>query len=140
MNWLLDTCVVSELIKPRPKASVVQWVGAQDEESLFLSVITLGEIEKGIARLREPAKRSSLERWVRSELADRFRGRLLPVDSSIAARWGAIAGAAEINGQPLPVIDCLIAATSLQHDLTVVTRNVEDFARCGARCLNPWDG
>ena len=140
MSWLLDTCVVSELVRPRPKASVVGWVLERDEDELFLSVITIGELEKGIARLPDSTKRVALEQWVRRELAERFRDRLLAVDSGVAARWGALVGASEARGQPLPVIDSLIAATSLQHDFTVVTRNTDDLERCGARCFNPWVG
>jgi toxin FitB len=140
VSWLLDTCVVSELVRPRPKASVVSWVLERDEDELFLSVITIGELEKGIARLRDSPKRVALEQWVRRELADRFRDRLLGIDSAVAARWGAMVGTSEARGQSLPVIDSLIAATSLQHDLTIVTRNTGDFERCGARCSNPWVG
>jgi toxin FitB len=140
VSWLLDTCVVSELVRPRPKASVVSWVLERDEDELFLSVITIGELEKGIARLPVSPKRTALEQWVRRDLADRFRGRLLAIDSGVAARWGALVGASEARGQPLPVIDSLIAATSLQQDLTVVTRNTDDLERCGARCFNPWGG
>jgi predicted nucleic acid-binding protein len=138
VSWLLDTCVVSELVRPRPKASVVSWVLECDEDQLFLSVITIGELEKGIARLPASPKRVALEQWVRRDLADRFRGRLLAIDFGVAARWGALVGASEARGQPLPVIDSLIAATSLQQDLTVVTRNTDDLERCGARCFNPW--
>ncbi|MEO8136040.1 MAG: type II toxin-antitoxin system VapC family toxin, partial [Betaproteobacteria bacterium] len=105
---------------------------------LFLSVITIGELEKGIVRLPESAKRNALRQWARIEIADRFRDRLLTIDSGVAARWGALVGLAESRGQPLPVIDSLIAATGLQHDLIVVTRNTEDFERCGASCFNPW--
>jgi len=138
VSWLVDTCVLSELVRPRPKASVVRWVRERDEDELFLSVITIGELEKGIAKLPDSTKRATLEQWVRRELADRFRGRLLAIDLGVAARWGAIVGASEARGEPLPVIDSLIAATSLQHDLTVVTRNTVDLERCGARCFNPW--
>ena len=140
MSWLLDTCVISELVRPRPKASVVRWVRERDEDELFLSVITIGELEKGIAKLTDSTRRVTLEHWVRRELANRFRGRLLVIDSAVVARWGAVAGESEARGQPLPVIDGLIAATSLQHDLAVVTRNTDDFERCGARCFNPWVG
>ena len=138
MSWLLDTCVISELVRPRPKASVVTWVQERNEEDLFLSVITLGELEKGIAKLREATKRSRLEHWVRRDLAERFRGRLLGIDSAVASRWGAIVGASEAQGRPLPVIDSLISATGLEHQLTVVTRNTDDLKRCGALCFNPW--
>ena len=140
MSWLLDTCVVSELTRPRPQASVVHWVMEREERDLFLSVLTMGELEKGIARLPDGPKRIALEKWVRQELADRFRGRLLDVDSAVATRWGTTSGKSEALGCPLPVIDCLIAATSLQHGLTVVTRNTADLERCGARCVNPWAG
>jgi predicted nucleic acid-binding protein len=140
VSWLLDTCVNSELVRTRPKASVVSWVRERNEDDLFLSVITIGELEKGIAKLSESPKRVALEQWVRRELADRFRNRLLLIDSAVAARWGTMAGVSEAHGQPLPVIDSLIAATSLQHALTVVTRNTDDLERCGARCFNPWVG
>lgn len=90
MSWLLDTCVVSELVRPRPKASVVTWVRERDEYELFLSVITIGELEKGIAKLPDSSRRATLEQWVRRELVDRFRHRLLALDSpvrSVGARW-----------------------------------------------------
>jgi predicted nucleic acid-binding protein len=138
VSWLLDTCVISELVRPRPKASVVRWMEERTEDELFLSVITIGELEKGIAKLPESTRRTALEQWVRRDLADRFRDRLLMIDAVVSARWGALAGASEARGQPLPVIDSLIAATSLQHDLTVVTRNSDDFERCGVRSVNPW--
>jgi predicted nucleic acid-binding protein len=139
VSWLLDTCVISELVKPRPMAAVVAWIEACDEETLYLSVITIGELEKGIARLPLSARRAKLQGWVRHDLAERFRGRLLAIDQPVAVRWGALAGESEARGQPVAVIDGLIAATGLEHDLTVVTRNIDDFKRCGARCLNPWD-
>ncbi len=116
----------------------MDWVRAQDETSLYLSVITVGELEKGIAKLPASARRSRLESWVRRDLASRFGERLLPVDTRVAARWGALAGEAEKRGRPLPVIDSLIAATALQHGLALVTRNVDDFKRCGVMLVNPW--
>ncbi len=139
MSWLLDTCVISELVKPSPAASVCDWLAARDEETLFLSAITLGELEKGVAKLPASArKKTQLARWLRSELPERFSNRILPVDAQVAARWGELAGGAAARGKPLPVIDGLIAATALQHNLTVVTRNVRDFERCGVRPFNPW--
>ncbi|MEO8506096.1 MAG: type II toxin-antitoxin system VapC family toxin [Betaproteobacteria bacterium] len=138
MSWLLDTCVLSEWVRPRPKASVVRWVRERDEDDLFLSVLTIGELEKGIAKLPDSSKRAILEQWVRRELADRFRGRLLAIASRIAARCGTLVGASEAHGQPLPVIDSLIAATSLQDDLQVVARNTEELERCESSCVNPW--
>lgn len=139
MSFLLDTSVVSELVKPSPHGPVLKWIGDQDEASLHLSVVTIGELEKGIARLPASTRRTRLQTWVRRDLVERFGGRLLPIDIRTAARWGAITGESEKRGKPLPVIDSLIAATAIVHGLTVVTRNVEDFERCGAACINPWD-
>lgn len=139
MSFLLDTSVVSELVKPSPHGPVLKWIGDQDEASLHLSVVTIGELEKGIARLPASTRRTRLQSWVRRDLVERFGGRLLPIDIRTAARWGAITGESEKRGKPLPVIDSLIAATAIVHGLTVVTRNVEDFERCGAACINPWD-
>ena len=138
MSWLIDTCVISELAKPAPNKSVVAWIRDCPEEDLYLSVITIGEIEKGIAKLAFTARREQLEKWLRDDVADRFHGRLLPVDTAIASRWGAITGASEAKGVPLPVIDSLIAATSLHHNLVIATRNTADLERCGARCIDPW--
>jgi toxin FitB len=138
VSYLLDTCVLSELARPRPHAGVLAWLEASDETRLHLSVVTFGELEKGIARLPASARRRKLEQWVRQDLAARFEGRLLDVDRKVAQRWGAISGASEARGAPLPVIDALIAATGLVHGLDVVTRNTADLERCGAHCVNPW--
>ena len=138
MSFLLDTSVISELVKPVPDDKVLDWTKRADENSLYLSVLTIGELEKGIAKLPASSRRARLETWVRRDLADRFRERLLAIDGTIAAIWGKLAGEAEARGKPLPVIDGLIAATGLAHDLTVATRNIDDFERCGARCFNPW--
>lgn len=138
MSFLLDTSVISELVKPAPDNHVIEWLKHTDEASLYLSVLTIGEIEKGVAKLPASSRREKLETWVRHDLAERFRERLLAIDATVAATWGRLAGEAEARGEPLPVIDGLIAATGLAHDLTVATRNIEDFERCGARCFNPW--
>ncbi len=138
MSYLLDTCVISELARPAPDAGVVRWLEQADETGLYLSVLTLGELEKGIARLAASARRKKIESWVREELAERFSGRLLAVDQRVAERWGRLSGDSESRGEPLPVIDALIAATSLVHGLEVATRNTADLERCGALCFNPW--
>lgn len=139
MSLLLDTSFVSELVRKAPHAAVVTWLGRQDEESLYLSVLTLGELEKGIAKLRSSARRDRLRTWVTRNLAARFADRLLPIDIPVAARWGMLTGEAEKRGTPLPVIDSLIAATALERGFSVVTRNVADFERCGVTCVNPWE-
>jgi predicted nucleic acid-binding protein len=131
--------MISELVRPAPDARVLEWISSAEESALYLSVLTIGELENGIARLPSSARRRKIERWVREDLADRFAGRVLAVDAAVAEKWGQISGASEARGQPLPVIDALIAATGLVHGLVVATRNVPDLERCGARCLNPWE-
>lgn len=140
MSFLLDTCVISEFVKQSPLRRVLDWVDGQEESTLYLSVLTIGELEKGIAKLPVSARKTRLTTWVRRDLTARFSGRILTIDARVAARWGRIAGASERRGSPLPVVDSLIAATALVHDLQVVSRNTTDFMRCGVVCLNLWDG
>jgi toxin FitB len=138
MKYLLDTCVVSELIRPAPLKSLVDWINSQQEEHLFMSVLTLGEIRKGIDRLPEGVKRTRLENWLDTDLRLRFAGRWLPVDEEASERWGLISANADSLGTGLPVIDGLIAATALVHGMTVVTRNVADLRSTGVPIFNPW--
>lgn len=140
MNFLLDTCVLSEIVKVSPNPAVVEWVAAQDEHRLFLSVITIGELHKGIARLASGSRRETLRQWLDDDLQDRFRGRVLGIDSGIAREWGTILAEAENRGRPLPAIDALIAASAKVHTCAVVTRNVGDFEPTGVEVVNPWDG
>ena len=137
-GFLLDTNVISELVKPEPDTNVVRWIEETDESILFLSVITIGEIRNGIERLTPGKRRGRLESWLRIDLRARFRDRILPVDESIAERWGALSAIATANGKPVPVIDGLLAATAVHHDLMLVTRNVQDVAGTGVPTLNPW--
>jgi toxin FitB len=138
VKFLLDTSLVSEMVKPAPHPGVLRWLAECDEDSLFLSALTVGELEKGIAKLEDSRRRSRLANWVRKDLVARFGGRLLSVDLAVAVRWGALVGESERRGQPLPVIDSLIAATCLVYGLTVATRNQGDFRRCEVQCFNPW--
>lgn len=138
MTFLLDTCVISELVKPRPNENVVRWVDSVDERKLFLSVLTVGELEKGITNLQESQRKADLQEWLEHDLAERFAGRILPVDAAVAVAWGRIQGEAERVGAKLPVIDSLLTATAEIHRLTLATRNVADFDRCGATVFNPW--
>ena len=138
MSWLLDTCALSEYAKKAPAPKVIAWLDDQDEASLFISVITVGEIEKGILKLRATDKRRSqkLTAWL-GKVEQRFAGRILPLDTAALHVWAQLAACAELAGQPLPVMDGLMIATAQCHGLTVVTRNVQDFARY-PQVLNPW--
>lgn len=138
MNYLLDTCVISELVKPEPNGRVVGWLKTQAEMSLFLSSITFGEIQKGISKLSAGRKQRELQSWMDRDLTERFRNRILPVDARAALMWGRIRAAAEKNGRTIPVIDGLIAAVGMANDLTVVTRNVGDMPDEGVEIFNPW--
>ncbi|HKW74297.1 MAG TPA: type II toxin-antitoxin system VapC family toxin [Terriglobales bacterium] len=137
-GFLLDTNVISELIRPKPEPKVTAWIEATNESLLYLSVLTLGEIRKGIAFLRNSPRRVVLEAWLGSDLAVRFANRILPVDESVADRWGRIAAESTAEGSPLSVIDGLLAATALHYNLTLVSRNVKDFATTGVPLFNPW--
>jgi toxin FitB len=139
MKYLLDTCIISELIKDDPDAKVVEWISEIPEASLFLSVLTLGEIHKGIEKLPESKRKDKLHKWVNSDLSERFKNRILNLDLAVATRWGQVQGQAEIIGKPMPVIDGLIAATGISNDLIVATRNIKDMEVSDAALINPWD-
>ncbi len=138
MSWLLDTCALSEYTKKNPSAKVITWLDEQDEASLFISVISLGEIEKGILKLRttDPRRSQKLTAWL-GKLEQRLAGRILPFDAVALHIWAPIAAHAELAGQPLPVMDALLIATAQCHGLTIVTRNVQDFAPY-PQIFNPW--
>jgi predicted nucleic acid-binding protein len=137
-GFLLDTNCISEIVRPRPDLGVSSWFESVDERLLHLSVLTLGEIRKGIAELTPGRKRASLENWLEIDLRERFAGRILGLDSEIADRWGWLAARAKDGGWTLPIIDGLIAATALHHNLTIVSRNAADFAKTQVPVLNPW--
>jgi predicted nucleic acid-binding protein len=136
--FLLDTNVISELIKPKPEPKVTMWIDDTDEELLFLSVLTLGEIRKGVVLLPRSARRTSLEAWLSKELPLRFSNRILGVDQEVADRWGHLSGLTSARGVHLGVIDGLLAATAMQHDLTLVTRDTRDVGTTGVMLFNPW--
>lgn len=138
MKYLLDTCLISELIKRKPSPHVLRWLEKQDETALYLSVLTIGEIQKEISKLPDNPKKLELQSWVSNELVARFEGRILSVDVEVAAVWGKLLGSAEKQGRKLPVMDSLIAATANTHNLTVITRNTRDMERCQASVFNPW--
>jgi predicted nucleic acid-binding protein len=139
-GFLLDTNCISEMVRKKPDPRVLQWMEAADESLLYLSVLTLGEIRKGVAGLPQSRRRTHLETWLELELRARFSGRILPIDATVADRWGLLAAAdAKRAGKSLSTIDGLLAATALQHNLTIVSRNVGDFANTHAPILDPWE-
>lgn len=138
MKYLLDTCVISELIKPNPNRNVISWMQSIDETSLYLSVLTLGEIEKGIEKAANLKRKRKLQLWVEEDLKKRFSGRIIPIDSNVAVKWGSIQGAAELLGKPMPAIDGLIAVSGFVHNCVVVTRNISDMQQSTAELFNPW--
>jgi toxin FitB len=138
-SFLLDTNIPSELIRSRPDPRVEKWVYAQDETSLYLSVVSIGELRRGFVTLAVSKRRSELERWFENDLLPRFQERILPVTHSIANCWGTLDAECSLKGMPLNTADGMIGATALQHGLTLVTRNVRDFAGLGVEVFNPWD-
>jgi predicted nucleic acid-binding protein len=139
-GFLLDTNVISELLRPKPQVKVAEWVEATNEELIFLSVLTIGEIRKGINLHPDAGKRARLEAWLASEVRARFADRILPVDDAVAERWGLLTAKARIErNHKLPVVNGLLAATAQHHDLILVTRNVDDVAPTGVQLFNPWD-
>jgi predicted nucleic acid-binding protein len=138
-GFLLDTNCISELVRVKPEPRVLEWMEAAEEGLLYLSVLTLGEIRKGLASLPQSKRRTHLETWLEVELQARFSGRILPIDAAVADRWGVLAADAKRKGKALSTIDAWLAATALHYSLTVVSRNVSDFANAQAPFLNPWE-
>ena len=136
MSYLLDTNVLSELRRKLPNPRVVHWFSQRPATTLYLSVLTLGEIRKGVEALPDPPRRLVLLDWLETELPAFFSGRILPIDAAVADRWGRLVAQA---GRPLPAIDSLLAATASQHGLILVTRNLRDVQGLGVQVLSPWD-
>lgn len=137
-GYLLDTCVISEPTRPKASDKVLAWLNARPSESQYVSVITIAEIEEGIAHIGSGPRAKKLEAWLRDTLVPLFESRTLDVDLSIARRWGRLQGDALRSGRPLAVVDSMLAATALEHDLTIVTRNTKAFAQLDIPLINPW--
>jgi len=138
VKYLLDTNVVSELVKLAPDAGVVRFLAAADDSAVALSVITLAELRYGIERLAPGAERAGLTRWLEDELPRRFDGRILQVDDIAAAEWGRTMARAERAGRPMSEMDAWLAALASVHHLVLVTRNGDDFSGFAGEILNPW--
>jgi tRNA(fMet)-specific endonuclease VapC len=139
MKYLLDTCVISELVAKQPHPGVVEFVDTLDPDDVVLSVITIGEITKGIEKLPRSKRKQELLTWLKEDLLIRFDGKLLALDTEVLVAWGMLTARLEASGRTMPAIDSLIAATVLAQQATLVTRNVDDFAGTGVEIINPWE-
>ena len=138
MKYLLDTCVISELVSKKPNSNVVEFVDALDTDDIYLSVITIGKIIKGIEKLPKSKRKQELHTWLREDLLARFSGKTIPIDNDVITEWGLLTARLELAGTPMPAIDSLIAASALTYAFALVTRNVGDFEGSGVEILNPW--
>ena len=138
MNYILDTNVVSELVARKVDPKVINWIDNIDSESVFLSVITIGELKKGIEKLPDSKRKKKLASWLEEDLLVRFRGRILPLDIPVLLTWGRLVAGLEREGKPIPAIDSLLAATSVQTGFTLVTRNTGHLEPAGISVLDPW--
>lgn len=138
MRYLLDTNIISELVAKQPEPRVVRWIDSQDAATLYLSVVTIGELRKGLERMPASRRKDSLRTWLADDLLVRFSGRILVIDIEVMLTWGELTGRLERAGRPLPAIDSLLAALALYHRCTLATRNEADFADTGISVLNPW--
>jgi len=138
-GFLLDTNIPSELTNPYPEARVADWLDSASESDLFLCAVTIGELRKGINVLADGQRRRRLDTWLTQDLIPNFKDRILPVTASIANLWGVLDATRQLQGIPLNVADGLIAATALEHNLTLVTRNVKDFVHLNVSLFNPWE-
>lgn len=138
MKYLLDTCVVSELVAKRPNPSVLEWIDSIDPDGVYLSVITIGEITKGIEKLPISKRKQELSDWMENELLVRFQDNIIELDVNILVYWGRMIARLDAKGRILPAVDSLIAASALEKGLLLVTRNEADFDGTGVEIVNPW--
>ncbi|MGD2121004.1 MAG: type II toxin-antitoxin system VapC family toxin [Gemmatimonadota bacterium] len=140
MPFLLDTNVLSEPGRPEPNKNVLAWLRELDPLEAHLSVLTLGEIEKGVSLMAPGPRKTALRQWLAHDLPGRFLGRILPVDAAVASAWGRLDAEGQRIGRPLPVVDGLLLATASAHQLTFVTRDLRDCGDRGVPVLSPWEG
>lgn len=138
MRFLLDTCAISELIAKQPNAGLVQWIDSIGEEKIYLSVITIGEIKKGIEKLTDSRRKGELTEWLKDDLLARFKDKILPIDTEVMLVWGELTASLERQGRKMPAMDSLIAAIAAHGKLNLVTRNEDDFEHTNIVVVNPW--
>jgi predicted nucleic acid-binding protein len=139
MNYILDSNVISELVAARPNPNVIEWIQSVDSNQVFLSVIAIGELKKGIEKLADPNRKVTLDHWLHEDLLVRFENHLLLIDIQTILMWGRLVAQLESIGRPISAIDSLLAATALQWRYILVTRNLAHFEWTGIELLNPWD-
>jgi len=139
MNYLLDTCVLSDFTRRQPEPGVIEWLDSVDEEKLLISVITIGEILRGTESLPDSHRKTELLVWMNTGLLARFAGRMVALDAPTMFLWGSLMARLEATGQPMSVLDSLILASALQNNLIIATRNVADFLPGGVQVINPWE-
>jgi len=138
LSFILDTNIISELRKPSPASELLSWLERVDEDSIRLSVLTLGEIRNGILRLEKGRKRQELTIWL-EKIRESYKNQFFPITAEVAEKWGEMNAKCRKAGNPLPVIDGLIAATAAVSGSILVTRNISDFEKTGIRLMNPWE-
>lgn len=139
MKVLLDTCTISELVSKQPNSKVVEYVDSLDPEDIYLSVITIGEIVKGIEKLPKSRRKADLQTWLKDDLLVRFEGNIVALDTDVLIEWGVLTARLESSGRIMPAMDSLIAASALAKKMTLITRNVSDFDSAGIEIFNPWE-
>jgi len=138
MKAILDTCVISEFVAKQPNPKVVEFLDALDTDDAYLSVITIGEVIKGVEKLPDSRRKTELRDWLQDDLLARFQGKILPLDTDVIVEWGMLVARTELAGKAMPAVDSLIAATAIANKMTLVTRNVSDFEAAGIEVINPW--
>jgi len=138
VNYLLDTCVLSEYTRRKPEEKVIEWIDSRQDDELFISVITFGEIQRGIDKLPESRRRTDLVTWMNEDLVTRFANHIVPIDLETMLLWGNLIARMDATGTPMSLMDSLIASSAIRHNLVVVTRNESDFAASAVRLVNPW--
>jgi Predicted nucleic acid-binding protein, contains PIN domain len=139
MNYLLDTCILTEFARKKPEVKVVKWLDSVKEDHLYVSVITIGELQRGVERLPESARKDTLLKWVGEGLVERLKDNILPLDTTTMMLWGSLTSWREHDGKPMGVLESLITATALRNHLTIATRYEEVYHRSGAPVVNPWN-
>lgn len=139
MSYLLDTNVLSELAQPLPSVQVIKWLEARTADLVFMSVVSVGELHRGIVKLPQSRRRDALIDWFENNLLVTYSGFILPIVQETMILWGDLAARLQKRGRTLPILDGLLAATALEHDLILVTRNVKNFEDSGVQLVNPWE-